>query len=106
MLLQHQRGVAKLLSERPPLPGDRPEGHVPGYSVWAVSASDKSVSIPKDSVIQNAVAKAKRAFELVIRKHAGTPWAMSAKREMDEIVPVKVQSFWYKGGPKTDEKIR
>ena len=105
MLLQHQRAVAELLSERPPLPGDRPAGHVPGYSTWAAGVGDTSVSIPKDREIQNAVAKAKRALEHVMRKHAGTPWAVSAKKEMDAIVPVKIGSFWYKA-TEVEEKVR
>jgi len=106
MLLQHQRAVAKLLSRRPRPPGDRPRGHVPGYSVWAAGVGDRLVTIPNDPAIRNALEKAKRALEVVMRKHAGTPWAASARRELESIVPVRIAAFWYKSPGKITEKIR
>ena len=100
MLLQHQQAFAELLRRRPAPATARPDGAVPVYSVWPVGSGGKSDKLSNDRSVRKAVEKARRALEMVVRKHQGTPWAASAQADLNSIMPVRAYASWYVATPK------
>lgn len=95
MLMWHRTAVAKLMRKRPPKPaGKKPEGMVIQYSLWPVGRYQKPEKLVTTSAEKNALTKTRRALELVIRKHAGTPWAAVAREELATICPIAARSAY------------
>jgi hypothetical protein len=93
MLLQHRLAIPKSEEELPPLPAVRPPKGTAVYGTVPYGSADGP--FPDDREVLNARDKARRALELVVRKHPDTPWAERAQNDIDTLRPVRVQGGWH-----------
>ena len=99
MLLQYIRTIHSLLKTQPPLTGVKKPGLVVTYRIWLDKPLPKSPKdIPGDRAVRHAVEAARRALELVVRKHKGSAWAAAAKIELKYFYSLKIFAYW--GPPK------
>lgn len=85
ILLQYRALISKLKYHAEPRL-DEPD-HRHRCDLFLAKPDDKSVRFAQGRDEKQALDKAKRALEKVMRKHRNTPWAVRARLEIDSIAP-------------------
>ncbi|MBM4087581.1 MAG: VWA domain-containing protein, partial [Planctomycetes bacterium] len=90
MLRQYQEALAPCVRKGfPPPPKGKP------FNGYLVTLDPESKKLPGGRQAQNELEDAEDALRLVIRKHADTPWAVFAERELQTLKPMKVIPHFY-----------
>ena len=71
-----------------------PKAHILTYRLIPLGPTGEAAKLLGRRAELNAVTKARKALELVMRKHAGTPWAERARRELNYFQGIQAQAYW------------
>ena len=89
ILMQYRAQIDKLKDR--PAPRLRAPDHVHRCRLFPARPKDKEAHFAGGRDERNALEKAKRAHEKVMRKHRNTPWAERARLELESLTPVKFE---------------